>query len=412
MAGRQRIEVAGDGLQNTWARQQQQRMGLRPEARKLLILGVCFALILLGFMVLPRYLFTRSVGTVTLAVFLEETADNLGGLIGVFTGNGAAFENRFMGVLVCALSGCALGLCGSTYQGAFNNPLAAPKTLGVMSGGALGALIYILFLRQYLPTIPWDGSITADEIAAWYATLDPLSWLAVNYGKCLCSIVGCFAIVGVVILITSLVGRGRLSNITVIIAGQVFAVAVTALIQFARYFFTLDGGQEIAEELAQIENYTMVSLFYYHDLLVVVLPLVLCIGALLLLRGRLTLLSFGDDEAYSMGVNVNRTRYLMIALCTLTTALAISFCGHVAYLGFISAHISRKIIGPDFRYLLPASVFVGGGLLSIIQYLCESGLPFTSPYSAGATCSVVGACIFLVLALRQGRRGGRDWERP
>jgi iron complex transport system permease protein len=150
----------------------------------------------------------------------------------------------------------------------------------------------------------------------------------------------------------------------------------------------------------------MIRTYYFQDLLIIVVPIAVCMAAVLLMRNRLTLLSFGTDEAASMGVSVNRTRYVMIALCTAMTAIAISFAGHVAFLGFISAHLARRIVGPDFKYLLPASVFVGGGLLTLIQYISQSGLPYTSPYAAGVTCSIVGACLFLLIVLKQRGGGG------
>jgi iron complex transport system permease protein len=352
-------------------------------------------------------MFNHSQMTFTFAVFLDVVAYNLDGLTTVLTGGGGWFETRFMAVLVCAVSGAALGLTGSTYQGAFNNPLAAPKTLGVMAGGALGALVYVLFLQGIGPQMPGGGSsVQGWQVVEWKASLPPLELFWANYGQCLCSIAGCLVVVAVVVGLTSLIGRGRMSNIIVIIFGQVFAASVTAVIAFARYFFTTGGGIDMADQLREIENYTMVRTYYFQDLLIIILPIVLCIVVVLLMRNRLTLLSFGDDEAASMGVNVNRTRYAMIIICTVMTGFAISFAGHVAFLGFISAHLARRIVGPDFKYLLPASVFVGGGFLTVIQYLSQSGLPFTSPYAAGVTCSILGPLLFLAVVLKQRGEGG------
>jgi iron complex transport system permease protein len=358
-------------------------------------------------MVLPLYMFEHSQMVFTPAVFLDVVAGNLNGLTTVLTGGGGWFEYRFMAVLVCAVSGAALGLTGSTYQGAFNNPLAAPKTLGVMAGGALGALIYVLFLQDLGPQMPGGGvSVQPWQITAWKASLNPLEWFWVSYGSCLCSIAGCMIVVAVVVGLTSFIGRGRMSNIIVIIFGQVFAATVTAVIAFARYFFTVDGGIDMVDQLVEIENYTMVRTYYFHDLLVIIAPIVLCMVVVLLMRNRLTLLSFGDDEAASMGINVNRTRYAMIIICTVMTGFAISFAGHVAFLGFISAHLARRIVGPDFKYLLPASVFVGGGFLTVVQWLAQSGLPLTSPYAAGVICSILGPCLFLFVVLKQRGEGG------
>ena len=92
-----------------------------------------------------------------------------------------------------------------------------------MAGGALGALIYVLFLRGVGPQMPYRDGITAAQVAAWKSTLSLPELLWVNYGNCLCSIAGCFIVVAIVMAITSALGKGRLTNIVVVIFGQVFA---------------------------------------------------------------------------------------------------------------------------------------------------------------------------------------------
>lgn len=407
MSAEDRIAVQGG--ENAYARGERARRGMRSEAQRVMALGVASVALVLLAMVLPVRFYDLAMNPdFTLAQFLQTISTNIDSLLGVFVGNGARFESRFMTVVVCAVSGAALGLCGSTYQGAFNNPLAAPKTLGVMAGGALGALIYVVFLKGFGPQWPYGQYYTLSLLYSWEATLSPFELIWYEYGECLCSIAGCFLVVGIVMTITATLGRGRMSNVIVIIFGTVFSTTVTALISFARYYYTasVGAGIDIIDDLRAIENYTMVNEYGFRDLLIIVLPLVICMVVVLLMRRRLTLLSFGDDEAASMGINVNRSRYVMIAICTLMVAIAISFCGHVAFLGFISAHLARRIVGPDFRFLLPASIFTGAGLLTVIQYLCQSGLPFTNPNSAGVICSVLGALLFMGIVLAQRGKGG------
>ncbi len=405
-----KITVEG---KNEFAESEQKRRGFRHEGRRLFILGILCAVVVFAAWVLPTYMFDHSQMQFTPAVFINVVAYNFDSLLNVFVAGGQAGESRFMAVVVCAVSGAALGMCGSAYQGAFNNPLAAPKTLGIMAGGALGALIYVLFLQGVGPKMPGlsSGSYTYAQQLGWLSSLNPFEWLWVNYGKCLCSMAGCFIVVAIVLALTSAFGRGKLSNVVVIIFGQVFAATVTAIISFMRYASTSAGSIDTADELREIENYTMIQEFHYIDLLIIVLPILICMVVILLMSRRLTLLSFGDDEANTMGINVNRTRYALIAVCTIMTAFAISFCGHVAYLGFISAHLARRIVGPNFRYLLPASLFVGASLLTVIQYICQSGLPNTSPYSAGVVCSIVGATLFIVIVLTQrGKAFSGGWR--
>ena len=384
-----------------------ERTSARSEVRRLTVLGIVAICLVLLAMLLPTGMFYSFSQTMTLSVFIERVTGNFAGLVSVFVGNGEAYETRFMAVLVCAVSGAALGICGSAYQGAFNNPLAAPKTLGVMAGGALGGLVYVIWGRGLGPQMPSSNSaFTYSQRQEWLATLNPLEWMWQTYGMSLCSIAGCCLIVTIVVAITTVLSRGRLSNIIVIIFGTVFAACVTALISFARYVYTIDGDLDTADALKSIENYTMVSTFHFNDLLIVVLPICVCIAVLLLMSRRLTLLSFGDDQAASMGISVNKSRYLLIAVCTVLTALAISFCGHVAFLGFISGHLARRIVGPNFKYLLPASLFTGAGLLTLVQYICESGLPFTSANASGSVCSMLGSLLFLGIVLAQWRKGG------
>ncbi len=399
-------------LENPFAESEQTRNGMRPEARKLLILGIVAIVLVLAALVLPVYLFQHSMTELTLSVFINRLTSNMDALFQMITGNFGAYESRFMLVLVCAISGAALGLCGATYQGAFNNPLAAPKTLGVMGGGALGALIYVVFLRNIGGAqLYFSSSYTVEQKAGLLSTLSPYDNFWIQYGECICSMAGCFAVVGIVIAITAVLGRGRMSNVIVIIFGTVFPGVVTAIISFARYYFTTNADIDTADELREIENYTMIRDYTFQDLLIVILPIVVCMVIVLAMRGRFALLSFGDDEARSMGINVNRTRYGMIAICTVMVAISISFCGHVAFLGFISGQLARRIVGPDFRYLLPASCFVGGGFLTVIQYICQSGLPWTDPNAAGVVCSVLGACLFMgIVLVQRGKAVSGDWR--
>ena len=390
----------------------EQAKDVRREKSSLVVLGFLTLLFIFLAFVLPVGIFTYSQTDMTLSVFISRVTGNLQGLVGVFVGNGSDFETRFMVVVVCAVSGAALGLCGSAYQGAFNNPLAAPKTLGVMGGGALGAMVYVVFFSKLGPQMPTiNGNYTAQQYVNWLDSLSPLDWFLANYGSCLSSMLGCCLIVAIVVGMTSLLGKGKLSNIVIIIFGQVFAATVTALISFARYWFSINGDIDTADALKQIENYTMTRTFFFQDLLIIVVPIIICMVVVFLMGRRMTLLSFGDDEAASMGINVNRTRYAMIIVCTLMTGFAISFCGHVAFLGFISAHLARRIVGPNFKYLLPASMLTGASLLTVVQYICQSGLPFTSANAAGVVCSILGALLFLGIVLSQWRKGGSgEWR--
>ena len=408
-------DIRVDGRGNALEASEAGRKAPRRAGRRVLNLAAICALLMFASMILPPYLFieTRPGASMSVPEFFAESGRRFQELLQFLTGAGGSYEFIPCGVLLAAMMGAALGMCGSVYQGAFRNPLAAPKTLGVMSGGALGSFIYFMTpLAQMGPQFISEDptGVNLAEVAQWYASLDPLSYLWVMYGQQFCSVAGCFLIVGIVVFISSVSGRGKLSNITLIIAGQVFSMGITGLILYMRYVYTATGDADQAEAMMEIENYALGGTYTTQDLALVGIPLLACIVAVLLMRNKLTMLSFGDEEAQSMGVDVNKWRYIMVAICTFMTGWAISFMGHVAYLGFISAHVSRRLVGPDMRYLLPASLFVGAIFITFFYMLTRCGLPFAPQGSVGMYTSIVGAALFLVIALRQRGRSTSDWQ--
>ena len=410
-------DIHVDGGGNELAREEAQRKALNRKGHRVLVLGVICAVVVFGGMLLPPQLFTGTGFAGFLAspsTFIDQMGRRIASFLQFATGGGGDFEWQFCGFVLSAAMGAALGMCGSVYQGALRNPLAAPKTLGVMSGGALGAFLYYLTpLATAGPAYISESafSVSIGDYSQWLASLDPLSQLWLGYGKALCSVAGCFLIVALVVFISASTGRGKLSNITVIIAGQIFGVGVSSVIAFYRSSFIASGDHEMADLLMQIENYALGGMYTLQDLAIVGVPLACCIVAVMLMRNKLTMLSFGDDVARTMGVNVNRWRYIMIAICTFMTGWAISFLGHVAFLGFISAHVARRIVGPEMRYLLPASLLVGATFITFFYLLTTVGLFFAPQGSVGMWTSVVGGGVFLVIALRQRGESHNSWGR-
>ena len=412
-AGAGDIRVHGGGNEQREA--EQSRKSFSAMGQRVFVLGIICFVVVFGGMLLPPQLFTGTEYSGLFsspAVFFSQLGGRVTSFLQFVTGGNDGFQFQFCGFVLSAMMGAALGMCGSVYQGALHNPLAAPKTLGVMSGGALGAFLYYLTPLATAGPAYISQSASSASIAdydRWLMSLDLLSRLWVEYGKALCSVAGCFLVVSLVVFVSASTGRGRLKNITVIIAGQIFSVGVSSLILYARTTYIAAGNADMAELLMQIENYALGGLYTMQDLALVGIPLALCMVAVLIMRNKLTMLSFGDEEAQSMGVNVNRWRYIMIAVCTFMTGWAISFMGHVAFLGFISAHVARRIVGPDMRYLLPASLFVGATFITFFYLLTTVGLGFAPQGSVGMWTSIVGAAVFLVMALRQRGRSENNW---
>jgi len=120
------------------------------------------------------------------------------------------------------------------------------------------------------------------------------------------------------------------------------------------------------------------------------------------LRQKMMMLAFEEGEARSMGVNVKRVQYAVVGLCTLLTAIIISFCGMVGFVGFLVPHLTRRLVGPNFKYLLPAAT-VMGAIFVLSAYLLVS-MTVGPDYETmtGMFISIGGAVVFLVTALRKG----------
>ena len=108
-----------------------------------------------------------------------------------------------------------------------------------------------------------------------------------------------------------------------------------------------------------------------------------------------------------MGISTMATRNFMVAICTIMTALVVSFCGTVGFVGFLIPHIARRIVGPDFRYYIPASICMGAIYLLLAHYIMNLGGFLAG--SLGTFTSLIGVVFFIAVAIRQRARGNVDW---
>ena len=122
---------------------------------------------------------------------------------------------------------------------------------------------------------------------------------------------------------------------------------------------------------------------------------------LMALRWRLNVMSFGDDEALSLGVDVKRVRYLTIGCATLLTSSAVAVAGMVGWVGLIIPHLARVLVGSDNRLTVPASMLMGASFLIVVDDLCRS--IYTTEIPLTILTSFIGAPLFIFLLLRQRR---------
>ena len=277
------------------------------------------------------------------------------------------WELRIPRVVLAALVGAMLSLAGATYQGVFRNPLADPYLLGVAAGAGLGATVAIAYLPR---------ALRGQEL------LPPLA----------------FAGGAVAVVLTYAIGRsvGRERDAaTLVLAGVTVASFFTALQSFVQ--------QRNSDTLQEVYSWILGSLpsSGWTDV-VLVLPYVTVAAIVILAHRRmLDVLSVGDDEAASLGVNVRRTRLVLVVAATLGTAAAVAVTGLIGFVGIIVPHAIRLLVGANYRALLPLSIVVGGGFLVLADVVARTALaPAELPI--GIVTAFIGAPFF-ALVLRAGR---------
>jgi iron complex transport system permease protein len=281
------------------------------------------------------------------------------------------WDIRMPRVVLGALVGGMLALAGATYQGVFRNPLADPYLLGVAAGAGLGATLAIAYLPEGL------RGQQALPIAAF---------------------VGGAAAVVITYSVGRSVGRER-DAVTLVLAGVTVASFFTALQTFVQ--------QQNADTLQQVYTWILGSIpsSGWSDV-VLILPYVAVASVIILVHRRVVdVLSLGDDEAASLGVDVRRVRLTLVLAATIGTAAAVAVCGLIGFVGIIVPHAIRMLAGTGYRTLLPLSVIAGAGFLVLADVIARTALaPAELPL--GIVTAFFGAPFF-ALVLRTTRGGTR-----
>lgn len=273
---------------------------------------------------------------------------------------------RFPRILTALLVGAALAISGATYQGMFRNPLVSPDILGVSAGSGLGAVVAIYF----------DLPILGIQLLAFLFGL---------------------ATVGLVYLVSQLVRR-----LDPILALVLAGIAISALLGAGISLIKLLS--DPYSQLTMITFWLMGSLTMatMSDLYVVGPIFIISMIPLILLRWRMNLLSLDDEEALALGVNIKLLRLIFIISATMMTSAAVSITGIIGWIGLVIPHVARLLVGPDFRKLLPTSLFIGAGFLILTDTVARTFFPIEIPLSI--LTAFIGAPFFIGLLIKGGRR--------
>ena len=268
-------------------------------------------------------------------------------------------------ILLVALVGGGLAVSGAAYQGVFQNPLVSPDVLSVSSGAAFGAVLGIM--------ISGDSAL--------------IIILALSMGLVSVMLAYLFAKI-----------KGHVSVLSLVLSGMIMSALFNALISLMKYVADTD------TQLPEI-TYWLLGSFAgttYKDIAIVIFPIVIGSILLILLGNKINILSLGDEEARSLGVNPDNARKLIIFLATVITAASITVTGIIGWVGLVIPHIARLIVGPNHTRLIPASALTGATFLTIIDLLSRTITVTEMP--VGILTAIIGAPFFALLFHKQGAK--------
>jgi len=271
-------------------------------------------------------------------------------------------------VALAALVGGMLAIAGASYQGVFRNPLCDPYLLGVAGGAGLGATLAIIYA-------------SAATSGSW---LVPLA-----------------AFVGAVAAVVGTYVLGRSAGAVhttgaLVLAGVTMATFTAAVQTFVQ--------QQHTQQLQNVYAWLLggFSTATWHDVAICA-PYIAASSLVLILHRRLLdVLSLGDDEAASLGVDVARARLTIVAVATIGTAAAVSVSGLIAFVGIIVPHTIRLLVSTSYRAVLPLSLLAGAGFLVLTDVVARTILsPEELPI--GVVTAFLGAPFFAIV-LRSSRK--------
>lgn len=265
---------------------------------------------------------------------------------------------RLPRILLAAVVGFALAAAGTIMQGIFRNPMADPSIIGVSSGAAVGAVGFIVVGAS----LPFGLGLRAAAFAG--------------------ALVAAF---GVYLIATE---GGRTPVATLLLAG----VAVQTFLGAVVSFLLLNAGESIRRALFWLMGHLKGAAWpeVWSSLALVAVPF-----ALLLVYARdLNVMLLGEEDAQSLGIEVERTKRILLALASLATAAGVAVAGIIGFVGLIVPHVMRLLVGPDHRILLPTSALAGASFLVATDTLARSG---SAEVPVGIVTAALGAPFFLYL---------------
>lgn len=329
-------------------------------ARRFAVLGAVFLAVLLGSLLLGRY--ALSPGQLLHMLWTKVTG---GAADWPLSDDKVVFAVRLPRVAAAALVGAALAVSGAAYQGMFRNPMVSPDILGASTGAGFGAAVAILLGAGYF-------GISAAAFCCGLLAV-AAAWLVSRLSR-------------------------TNQTVTLILAGMMISSLFSAGTSFVKLV------ADTQQQLPAITYWLMGSLSSIKDkdVLFLSIPVTLGMVPLLVLRWRMNLLTLGEEEAQSMGVNTRRLRGAVIVCATLLTSASVAVSGMIGWVGLVIPHFCRMLFGYDYRRLIPAGALFGASFLLIVDDIAR--LVTTGELPLGILTAFVGAPLFVYLIVTGGGR--------
>ena len=306
----------------------------------------------------------------------------VGKIVDIVTGKGSGnkawdiiiLQSRIPMIVTAALAGAALSISGLLLQTTFNNPLAGPSILGVSSGAGLGVAIVILALGGTLGGL-WSGNVG--------------SYMAILVG----ALLGAGVVLAVLIAFSAIVR----SNTMLLIIGILVSYLTSSIVQLLNSVATEEGVHNyVAWGFGNFSGVSVAQMPVYAGIIILAL-----IGSALMIK-PLNALLLGARYARNLGINVSRTRNILLLITGVLTAVVTAFCGPIGFIGLVVPHIARMSLGTsNHSRLVPATILAGADIALLCAVASMSNPHGIIPINA--ITPVIGVPIILYIIINRRR---------
>lgn len=273
------------------------------------------------------------------------------------------WQLRIPRIVMSVLAGAALAICGGVFQSIFRNPVCDPYILGISSGASLGAAIAFI--------LGWDAILFGITLPALVTALLTL-----------------FLILGIARL------KGKHNTNTLLLIGIALNFFISAMITLMIVMNQ--------KEMHKIYFWTMGSLTHvsWFEIAWLVPVMIVCICILFYYSKPLNIMQVGEETAQTLGINTQRTTYIVLITSSVLISVVVAFCGSIGFIGLIMPHVARLLVGSNNRRLFTYSLFFGAFFLLIADTLART-IAAPAELPVGSITALAGAPYFIYLVLRK-----------